>query len=81
PLLAIRAAMPQAQVSWIDGRDPAAAAAAARTADVAIIFATQWTTEAQDVADLSLPDQQDALIAAVAAAQPKTIAVLETGGP
>lgn len=81
PLLAIRAAMPQAQVSWIDGRDPAAAAAAARTADVAIIFATQWTTEAQDVADLSLPDQQDALIAAVAAAQPRTIAVLETGGP
>ncbi len=81
PLQAIRAAMPQAKVTWIDGRDPAAAAAAAKTADVAIIFATQWTTEAQDVADLSLPDHQDDLIAAVAAAQPKTVAVMETGGP
>ncbi|BCA61344.1 beta-glucosidase [Sphingomonas sp. HMP9] len=81
PLQAIRAAMPQARVTWIDGRDPAAAAAAAKAADVAIIFATQWTTEAQDVTDLSLPDHQDALIAAVAAAQPKTVAVMETGGP
>jgi beta-glucosidase len=81
PLLAIRAAMPQAQVSWIDGHDTAAAADAAKAADVAIIFATQWTTEAQDVPDLSLPDHQDALIAQVAAAQPRTIAVMETGGP
>ncbi len=81
PLLAIRAAMPQAQVTWIDGHDSAAAAAAAKAADVAIIFATQWTTEAQDVPDLSLPDHQNDLIAAVAAAQPKTIAVMETGGP
>ena len=31
--------------------------------------------------DLSLPDGQDALIAAVAAANPHTIVVLETGGP
>jgi len=81
PLLAIRAAMPQAQVTWIDGRDAAAAAAAAKAADIAIVFATQWTTEAQDAPNLSLPDRQDDLIAAVAAAQPKTIAVMETGGP
>ena len=81
PLTAIRAAMPQAQVTWIDGSDPAAAAAAAKASDVAIVFATQWSTEAQDAPDLSLPDRQDALIAAVAAAQPKTIAVMETGGP
>ena len=81
PLTAIRAAMPQAQVTWIDGSDPAAAAAAAKASDVAIVFATQWSTEAQDVPDLSLPGRQDALIAAVAAAQPKTIAVMETGGP
>jgi beta-glucosidase len=81
PLKAIRAAMPQAQVSFVDGRNVAAAATAARGADVAIVFATQWTTEAQDVPDLSLPDGQDALIAAVAAAQPNLVAVLETGGP
>ena len=81
PLKAIKAALPQAQVTFVDGTDVAAAAAAARNADIAIVFATQWTTEAQDVADLSLPDRQDTLIAAVAAAQPKTVAVLETGGP
>ena len=81
PLLAIRAAMPQAKVTWIGGRDPAAAAAAAKAADVAIVFATQWTTEAQDAPDLSLPYHQDELIAAVAAAQPRTVAVMETGGP
>jgi beta-glucosidase len=81
PLKALRAAMPQAEISFVDGKDVAAAAAAARAADIAIVFATQWTTEAQDVPDLSLPDGQDALIAAVAAAQPKTVAVLETGGP
>lgn len=81
PLTAIRAAMPRAQVTFVDGRDVAAAAQAARSADVAIVFATQWTTEAQDVPSLALPDGQDALIAAVAAAQPRTVAVLETGGP
>jgi beta-glucosidase len=81
PLKALQAAMPWAKVTYIDGSDPAAAAAAARDADLAIVFATQWTTEAQDVPDLSLPDGQDKLIDAVAAAQPKTAVVLETGGP
>jgi beta-glucosidase len=46
-----------------------------------VVFATQWTTEADDVPDLRLPDQQDALIDAIANVQPKTVAVLETGGP
>jgi beta-glucosidase len=50
-------------------------------ADVAIVFATQYQTEGYDVPDLSLPDGQDALIAAVAAANPNTIVVLQTGGP
>lgn len=81
PLKALRAAMPQATVTWVDGRDVAAAARAARAADVAVVFAVQWTTEAQDATDLSLPYGQDALIAAVAAAQPNSVAVLETGGP
>ncbi|MBM3928628.1 MAG: glycosyl hydrolase, partial [Sphingomonadales bacterium] len=35
----------------------------------------------EDAPNLRLPDHQDALIAAVAAAQPRTVAVLETGGP
>lgn len=81
PLKAIRALVPGAAVSFVDGRDPAAAAAAARGADVAIVFATQWQTEAQDPSSLALPDGQDALIAAVAKANPKSVVVLETGGP
>lgn len=81
PLAAIRKAMPGADVTFIDGKDIAAAAAAARSADIAIVFATQWMTEAEDAPDLKLPDDQDTLIAAVSAAQPRTVAVMETGGP
>ena len=81
PLRAIRAMAPGVEVSFVDGRDPAAAAAAAKGADVAIVFATQWTTEAQDVETLALPDGQDALIGAVAAVNPSAVVVLETGGP
>jgi beta-glucosidase len=81
PLRALQAALPGATVSFVDGKDVAAAAAAARGADMAIVFATQWMTEAQDAPNLSLPDNQDTLIAAVAKAQPRTVAVLETGGP
>ncbi|UYY59476.1 beta-glucosidase [Sphingomonas sp. S2-65] len=81
PLTAIRAMAPGAEVSYIDGRDPAAAAAAARGADLAIVFAWQWRTEAQDIETLSLPDNQDALIEAVAGANKRTAVVLETGGP
>ncbi|MBO9622714.1 MAG: glycoside hydrolase family 3 protein [Sphingomonas sp.] len=81
PLAALKAAQPDTEFVFVDGRNLNATVEAARSADMAIVFATQWTTEAQDVPDLRLPDHQDALIAAVAAAQPKTVAVLETGGP
>jgi beta-glucosidase len=81
PLKAIQALAPGAQISYVDGKDPAAAAAAARDADIAIVFATQWATEAEDNRDIALPDNQDALIDAVAAAQSKTVVVLESGGP
>ncbi len=81
PLAAIRAAAPGATVRFRDGRYASEAAAAARQADVAIVFATQYATEGYDLPDLSLPDRQDALIEAVAAANPNTIVVLETGGP
>jgi beta-glucosidase len=81
PLKAIRAARPEAEVHFDDGRYPAAAAELARHVDVAIVFATQWMTEGYDAPDLTLPSGQDALISAVAAANPRTIVVLETGGP
>ena len=75
------AARTAATVSYASGKDVKAAAALAAKSDVVIVFATQWAAEGMDQADLSLPNKQDALIAAVAAANPKTVVVLETGGP
>jgi beta-glucosidase len=77
PLNAIRALAPSASVTFVDGANPAAAAAAAKAADVAIVFATQWSSESIDV-PMKLDGNQDALIEAVAAANPKTAVVLET---
>ncbi len=68
-------------VTYVDGKDPLAAAKAAAGADVAVVFATQWLGESLDATNLSLPNDQDALIAAVAKANPHTVVVLETGGP
>src|SRR5690606_35376134 len=48
-------------------------------ADIAVVFASQFTMEGQDAA-MQLDGQQDALIAAVAAANPRTVVVLQTGG-
>jgi beta-glucosidase len=80
PLAAIAARAGGGAVTFDAGTDPARAAAAAAKADLVIVFATQWASEAADVS-LTLPDDQDALIAAVAAANRKTVVVLETGGP
>ncbi len=81
PLAAIRAAAPQAKITFDDGRYVASAVAAAKAADVVVIFGNQWMGEGEDAPDLSLPNGQDALIAAVTAANPKSIVVLQTGGP
>lgn len=80
PLAAIKARVPAAEVTYLDGLDPRAAADAARGADAVFVFVTQWRTEAIDLETLALPDAQDALIDAVAAANPRTTVVLETGG-
>ncbi|WP_049621125.1 beta-glucosidase family protein [Frateuria defendens] len=81
PLKAIARLAPQASVQFAEGGDVAAAVALAKSADVAVVFATRWEAESQDAADLALPDGQDALIEAVAAANPRTVVVLETGNP
>jgi beta-glucosidase len=81
PLKAIRAAAPHAKVQFDPGTDPVAAAALAKTSDVAIVFAHQWESEGMDLDSLSLPEHQDDLIAKVAAANPHTVVVLETGSP
>ncbi len=80
PLAAIRAKAPKAKVEFNDGADPAAAAALAKTAEIAIVFVNQPASEGRDAQTLTLPDRQDEMVSAVAAANPRTIVVLETGG-
>jgi beta-glucosidase len=81
PLKAIREKAPHAKVEYNAGTDPAAAAALAKNSDVAIVFVNQPTSEGRDVPSLTLPDNQDRLVSAVAAANAHTIVVLETGDP
>lgn len=81
PLGELRHRLPYAQVEFDPGVNPAEAVLAARRADVAIVFAVRAEGEGFDGADLSLPWGQDALIAAVAAANPNTVVVLQTGNP
>ena len=81
PLKSVRAKAPNAKVQFNSGDDPAAAAALAKSADVAIIFVHQWESEGMDLDSLALPDHQDNLIAKVAAANPHTVVVIESGGP
>jgi beta-glucosidase len=80
PLQAIRAKARRAKVEYNAGTDPASAAALAKASDVAIVLVNQPASEATDYS-LTLPGDQDKLVAAVAAANPHTIVVLETGGP
>ena len=81
PLEALQDALGGVQVTYLDGNDAQAAAVAAKAADVAIVFATKFSTEAEDQKDLALDGGQDALIDKVASANPRTVVVLETGNP
>ena len=79
PLKAMRAKLPNAKIDFDAGTNLDSAANLAKGADVAIVFAYQWLSEDMDLPSLSLSDNQDALIERVAAANPHTIVVLETG--
>jgi beta-glucosidase len=88
PLAAIQAKAPNAKVQFADGSDAAAAASLAASSQVAIVFVNQWASEGMDETSLALNDlvdttpiDQDALVAAVVAANPHTIVVVESGGP
>ena len=74
-----RAAQDGATVAWNNGSDLAAAAAAASQADVAVVFGYQRMGEFNDIPDLKLQGNGDALVQAVAAANPNTVVVLQTG--
>lgn len=89
PLKAIQARAPNAKVTYDPGTDPAAAAAAAKGADAVVVFGYVWESEGMDLPSLALPNyksdgndvDQNAVIAAVAAANPRTVVVLESGTP
>ncbi|MBV8854894.1 MAG: glycoside hydrolase family 3 C-terminal domain-containing protein, partial [Sinobacteraceae bacterium] len=73
---------PRLQWGWQPPDDRLAkAVAAARRADVAIVFASDNVSEGGDRTSLRLPGDQDELIAAVAAANPHAVVVLHTVGP
>lgn len=67
------------------GADPVGrAVAAAAEADVAVVVVglnSDWETEGRDRADLALPGGQDDLVRRVAAANPRTVVVVNAGAP
>lgn len=79
PLKALKARLPQTKIAFDAGSDLQSAVALARSSEVAIVFAQQWTSEGMDLPSLALSADQNALIEAVAAANPRTIVVLENG--
>ncbi|UUY04407.1 glycoside hydrolase family 3 C-terminal domain-containing protein [Svornostia abyssi] len=74
------------QVTVDTTRDRARAASVARAADIAVVVVRDYETEGADRLCLTLRcpptyGDQDALIEAVAAAQPNTVVVVQSGGP
>ena len=58
-----------------------AAVASAAAADTAVVVVRDYETEGVDRPSLDLPNEQDQLIRQVAAVNPRTIVVIETGAP
>lgn len=57
---------------------------AARAAETALVFVGrngEWDTEGSDLDGITLPGRQNELVSAVAAVNPRTVVVLQTGGP
>jgi beta-glucosidase len=81
PVAALRALLPKSQIEFDPGQSPAEAALLAQRSDVVIVFGIRIEGEGYDLADLTLPWGQDAVIDAVAGVNSNTIVVLETGNP
>jgi beta-glucosidase len=67
-------------VQLLDGADLTAAVAAAHASDLAIVMVGDAQTEGKDH-NLALTGNQDALVAGVVAANPRTVVVVKSGGP
>ncbi len=81
PLEELQKALPNATIDFDPGYTPAEAALTAKRSDLVIAFGIRVEGEGFDLPDFSLPWGQDAVIDAVASANPNTIVVLETGNP
>jgi beta-glucosidase len=67
------------RLRYADGTNVAMAVALARTTQVAVVVVHDIEAERIDRSTLSLSSDQDALVTAVAAVNPRTVVVLETG--
>lgn len=87
PLAALRRALGTERVIYDDGSDHVRAADVARRADAAVVIVGDKMSEGVDKSAPTLNADQtdgidrDALIGAVGDAQPRTVAVLQSGGP
>jgi beta-glucosidase len=79
PLAALKKLMPNATIDFDPGYTVAEAKLLAKRSDIVILFGIRAEGEGFDLADLSLPWGQDALISEIASTNPNTIVVLETG--
>jgi beta-glucosidase len=80
PLDALRAALGRrVTTTFADGSNIPAAVTAARGARVAVVFVDAPEGEGEDLTSLGLPGGQDALVEAVAAANPRTVVVVDSG--
>ncbi len=78
PLAGLKKQVPNATITYNDGSDLTSAAAAAKAADVAIVMVGDARKEGTDF-PISLSDNQDAIVSAVAAANKNTIVVVKSG--
>jgi len=81
PLAELTKLAPTAQIDFDPAQNATEAALLAKRSDVVIVFGIRVEGESFDLADLALPWGQDAVIDAVADANPNTIVVLETANP
>lgn len=79
PLAELKQELSGSRIEFDKGSDPASAAALAARSDLAVVFVAQPDSEGSD-GRLELEGNQDALVSAVATANPRTIVVIESGG-
>jgi beta-glucosidase len=80
PLQGIQAAAPSGvTVNYNAGTSDSSAAATAAASSVAVVFVSDFESEGSDLTSIDLGTTDDNLISAVAAANPNTIVVLNTG--